>query len=463
MSSNENTSLEQLISSKPDLVDYFYNDTKSPHGRANPGLLPVPLEHTNWIDEQQAWRRSVVLFDQSYHMPEMFVRGPEALKFLNGIGINSFEGFVPGKAKQFVGCNPHGQVIGECVLYYLGDQFFELVSGMPLLNWIEYQASRGTYDLTIERDNTQSVPPIRRKRFRFGMDGPNAWNVFEEAAGGSVPDIKFFNTARVQIAGVEVVALRHGMAGHKGVELSGDFAQLETVKAELLRIGRKWDLKQGGNLTYFSASVESGWIGHQVPAIYSSPEMKDYRSWLPANSWEGSSNISGSFRRDDITDYFVTPYDLGYERIMKFDHDFIGREALEKMGPRKRRNVTLVWNDEDIERVQMSMYRSDVPNKMIRYPTPAYGYQHRDAVLAPDGSTVGYSAICAYTSNERKMLSLAVVDNAYAEIGTELELLWGEPDGGSRKPQVERHAQTRIRVTVAPAPYPQAVQSMKRA
>lgn len=463
MSSTETTSLEQLISSKADLVDYFYNDTKSPHGRANPGLLPVPLEHTNWIEEQQAWRRSVVLFDQSYHMPEMFVRGPDALKFLSGICINSLEGFGPGKAKQFVGCNPHGQIIGECVLYYLGDQHFELVSGMPLLNWIEYQASLKKYDLTIERDNTQSVPPIIRKRFRFGMDGPNAWSVFEEAAGGSVPDIKFFNTATVKIAGAEVMALRHGMAGHKGVELSGDFADLEAVKAELVRVGRKWDLKQGGNLTYFSASVESGWIGHQVPAIYSSPEMKDYRSWLPAASWEGSANISGSFRRDDIADYYVTPYDLGYERIMKFDHDFIGRAALEKMGPRKRKNVTLVWNDEDIERVHMSMYREEIPYKMIRYPTPAYGYQHRDAVLAPDGSTIGYSAICAYSANERKMLSLAVVDNAFAQVGTQLELLWGEPDGGSRKPQVERHAQTKIRVTVASAPYSQTVQSMKRA
>jgi len=463
MSKNENLSLEQLIGSKPNLVDYFYNDTQSPHGRARPGLLPVPLEHTNWVDEQRAWRHSVVLFDQSYHMPEMFVRGPDALGFLNGIGINSFEGFVPGKAKQFVGCNPHGQVIGECVIYYLDDEYFELVSGMPLLNWIEYQASLGDYDMTIERDNTQSIPPITRKRFRFGMDGPNAWSVFEEAAGGSVPDIKFFNTAKVKINGAEVLALRHGMAGHKGVELSGDFADLDAVKAELLKVGKKFGLLQGGNLTYFSASVESGWIGHQVPAVYSSPEMKDYRSWLSANSWEASSNISGSFYRDDISDYYVTPYDLGYERIIKFDHDFIGREALEKMGSRKRRNVTLVWNEEDIARVQMSIFHDELPNKMIRYPTAAYGYQHRDAVVAPDGSTIGYSAICAYSANEQKMLSLAVVDNAHAEIGTQLELVWGEPNGGSRKPQVERHTQTKIRVTVAPAPYPQAVQTMKRA
>jgi hypothetical protein len=41
-------------------------------------------------------------------------------------------------------------------------------------------------------------------------------------------------------------------------------------------------------------------------------------------------------------------------------------------------------------------------------------------------------------------------------------LVWGEPDGGTRKTQVERHRQTEIRATVAPAPYADAVRRMKR-
>jgi vanillate/3-O-methylgallate O-demethylase len=48
---------------------------------------------------------------------------------------------------------------------------------------------------------------------------------------------------------------------------------------------------------------------------------------------------------------------------------------------------------------------------------------------------------------------LSVIDAALAEPGTEVTVVWGEPDGGSAKPTVEPHAQTEIRAVVGPAPY----------
>ncbi len=63
------------------------------------------------------------------------------------------------------------------------------------------------------------------------------------------------------------------------------------------------------------------------------------------------ASLGGSFYSDDIGDYYLTPYDLGYGPFVKFDHDFVGRAALEKMaGNQKRKKVTLVWNGEDVER-----------------------------------------------------------------------------------------------------------------
>jgi len=61
------------------------------------------------------------------------------------------------------------------------------------------------------------------------------------------------------------------------------------------------------------------------------------------------------------------------------------------------------------------------------------------------------------------MLSLAILDPRHATPGTEVVLLWGEPNGGSRKKHVERHQQVQIRATVAPAPYSAKVRQMKRA
>ena len=60
----------------------------------------VPYEFTNWRDEQRAWRETAVLFDQSHHMAELTVRGPDALKLISHSTINSFANFKPNKAKQ---------------------------------------------------------------------------------------------------------------------------------------------------------------------------------------------------------------------------------------------------------------------------------------------------------------------------------------------------------------------------
>ncbi len=87
--------------------------------------MPIPAEFSNWRDEQRAWRETAILFDQSHHMPELYLTGPGALRLLSHIGVNSLANLNPGMAKQFIGCNPRGQVIGDCILYDLGDQGYE--------------------------------------------------------------------------------------------------------------------------------------------------------------------------------------------------------------------------------------------------------------------------------------------------------------------------------------------------
>ena len=42
--------------------------------------FPVPDEHSNWRVEQQAWQNGAVLFEQSYHMTDIYVDGPDKRK-----------------------------------------------------------------------------------------------------------------------------------------------------------------------------------------------------------------------------------------------------------------------------------------------------------------------------------------------------------------------------------------------
>lgn len=452
----KNKSLQQLMDSVPNLLEHFLNDAPSPHfsRSGNKGSF-IPPAFTNWRDEQQSWSDTAALFHQSHHMPELFVEGPDALKLLEYLGINSMTNFTTDRAKQYVVCTPKGHVIGDCIAYRLAEDKFELVSGMPLQNWVHYHADTGGWDVSITRDAPSNINPSgQRTNWRFQLDGPCAGKIFEEVIDGDMPELRFFRTARVRIDGCDVLVLRHGMAGHQGVEISGPFEDEEHVREAILKVGEKYGLKPVGTQAYFSTPLSNGWMAYPVPGIFTDPELRPYREWLAADGWEAHTELGGSFVGDSIEDYYVTPYDIGYGHIVKFDHEFIGREALEKLlEERKRKKVSLVWNREDIEKVFRSRFGGGPRYKAIDEPVAYYSWNHFDQVHDSLGYFVGVSNHAGYINPLGENLSLAMVDPSYAEPGTEVEITWGEPNGGSRKPQVEEHEQTTIRATVQPVPF----------
>ena len=212
-----------------------------------------------------------------------------------------------------------------------------------------------------------------------------------------------------------------------------------------------------GGRAYSSNTLESGWIPSPLPAVYSGEELKAYREWLPATGYEGSASIGGSFVSDDIEDYYFTPWDLGYGGYVKFDHDFIGRDALERMADGEhRQKVTLALDDEDVTRTIGTMFQKTDRAKFIDWPNAVYAMHPYDRVTV-DGETVGVSTWVGYSSNEGKMLTLAVLDAEHAEPGTEVTFVWGEEDGGTAKPTVEPHVQVEMRAVVSPVPYVETV------
>ena len=125
--------------------------------------------------------------------------------------------------------------------------------------------------------------------------------------------------------------------------------------------------------------------------------------------------------------------------------------------------MTLVWNPDDFERAYGGMVRggNGAAPKYIDLPCAVYSTYPYDRVTK-SGRTVGLSTWAGYSFNERAMLSLATIDAAEAVPGNELVLVWGEENGGTRKPTVERHEQIELRVTVAPAPYASAAREQYR-
>jgi vanillate/3-O-methylgallate O-demethylase len=243
------------------------------------------------------------------------------------------------------------------------------------------------------------------------------------------------------------------MAGAPGLEIWGPYAEREEIRAAIVEAGKDFGMAQVGSRAYATNTLESGWIPSPLPAVYTDDRMKSYRQWLPASSYEGTGSIGGSFYSNNIEDYYMTPYELGYGPFVKFDHDFIGREALEKIATKpQRKKVTLKWNAEDVAKVFESMFQPGKEHyKYIDLPLSNYTSASYDK-LTNHGKMVGVSMFAGYSYNERSMLSLGVVDPDI-EIGNEVSLTWGEEGGGSKKTTVERHKQIEIRAIVSPVPY----------
>jgi vanillate/3-O-methylgallate O-demethylase len=390
-------------------------------------------------------------------MVDIYVEGPDALKMLSHLAVNSFAKFPVDRAKQFVPCSYDGYVIGDGILFHLEQNKLVFVGRAPSANWIEFQAATGGYDVRIEKDDRSPSNPrgraVVRKSYRFQIQGPNAWKVIGKLNGGPPPEVRFFHMDAISIRGRKVRALRHGMAGAPGLEIWGPYEEGEEIRAAIVEAGRDFGLAQVGNRAYATNTLESGWIPSPLPAVYTGAKMKPYREWLPGDGYEAAGSIGGSFYSGRIEDYYVTPHELGYGAFVKFDHDFIGREALEKIsGKPHRKKVTFAWNADDVARVFRSMLEPGEENyKYIDLPLANYTSASYDKIVKGN-KVVGFSMFAGYSYNERSMLSLGIVDPD-VEIGAELTLVWGEDGGGSKKTTVERHKQIDIRAVVSPVPY----------
>jgi vanillate/3-O-methylgallate O-demethylase len=416
---------------------------------ARPFTFPVRPEHTNWRSEQRAWQETVALLDQSHHMADSFVSGPDATKLFQWIGTNPVSSYQVGRAKQLVAVNHDGYLIGDGILFHLAENEYDLVALPALSDWVEYNIATGDWDVTLERDdhslNRQGDP----KLYRYELQGPNALPLVEKVTSAAAPALKFFHHGEITIAGHTVGVLRHGMAGQPGYEMWGPWKDGAAVHAALLEAGEEFGLQLAGARAYSTANVGSAWVPTPPPAIFG-PQLRGFREWLDISK---TGSFGGSFTSENIEDFYLTPYDIGLGRTVGFDHDFLGREALEQHARNRRRTkVSLVWHPDDVAGlIRGQLHPGELPVKFLELPKSRYAQHQTDRVLK-DGETVGLSLDLGYLANEKVFLSLATIDVAHAEPGTEVVVVWGE-EPNSTKPQVEPHRQVEVRATVAPAPY----------
>jgi glycine cleavage system aminomethyltransferase T len=407
----------------------------------------IDPEYAGWRAEQHAWHEAVSLSDVSHHMFDTFIDGPDATRLLSDVSANNYQNFAVGQAKQFVPVTGKGNIVTDGILARTGERSYVL-SGIPAAqNWVKYHGEKGGYDVGFTTDPSTAFrggkDPVL---FRYQVQGPAAGELVEAVFGGPLPPSKFFHSIPVTLGGRSFDALRHNMAGQDGYEFIGPWEHAAFVKDTLLGTGQKFGIVAVGALAYASASVESGWVPSPVPAIYTDEELADYRAWLPLFGIEGQRPLNGSYYSEDIEDYYVSPWELGYGRSISFGHDFIGRDALlaaKETAPRAK--VTLVLDPADVSAVLATTGLGE-DGYYLTYA------RHRVELADGDGSLIGLTHQTATLDTAGTILALSLVNKEHAVPGTQVTVTWGEHPGAGTPAGADLGFR-RIRATVAPAPY----------
>jgi vanillate/3-O-methylgallate O-demethylase len=257
-----------------------------------PYTFPViPPEFTNWRDEVRAWKDGVALLELSYHMTELHLRGPDAVKLLSTLATNKLDPYPVLRGKQLVLAGHDGNMIGDAIVFRESEDFLRIVGAPFASDWVQYNAETSGMNVTATRDDNFSIRSGTRDVFRVQVQGPLALPLMKEVTDNTLPDIKFFDIGEFKIAGHAVRALRHGMAGEPGYEIYGPWDIQAAIRAELEKVGEKYDMRKIGALAYSTTAQESGWMPMPLPAIYHGAHMKPYRQYRRLLRRSGGSRL----------------------------------------------------------------------------------------------------------------------------------------------------------------------------
>ncbi|KQU38417.1 MULTISPECIES: aminomethyltransferase family protein [unclassified Rhodococcus (in: high G+C Gram-positive bacteria)] len=397
-------------------------------------------EGDGWKKESMSWKEGAYIGSNLSGIPEMTFRGPDAQEFLSRLSINNVHTWPLGKSKHLVMLDDDGYIANHGLAVRDGEESFRLFASMP---WPLYKLP--TMGLNVD--------VALRDIFIFQVAGPQSLAVLEELTGTPLRSLAFLGIQTIEVPGtdasVEIELSRIGMSGTLAYEVRGPLEYGPAVFDAVYKAGRAFDITRLGWRTYVVNHTEGGFPQQGctfLPAAFKDPGFVSHPMFgatLPPHQVNGQ--LSGSAESADITKRLRTPFEVNWGWMAKFDHDFIGRAALEaEAASPRRKTVVLKWNKDDVLDVFASQFEPGEEYRNFEFPTTPQSPagDHAD-IVTKDGVEVGISSLAVYSYYYREMLSHSTMDVGLAEIGTEVVLHWGHH--GERVKQ--------IRATVERFPY----------
>ncbi len=388
------------------------------------------FEFNGWKQESMAWKNGCYVHAGLSGPSQTTFSGPQAAEFLSSICINGFENFAVGGTKHAVMLTDEGYVACHALMHRDAVDRFRMFAAPP---WAIYQAVKTPLDVQFTVDEI----------YLLQIAGPTSLQTLEGATGEDLRDIGFLGFRPTTVDGIQTEICRIGMSGTLAYELRGPIADGPAIYDAVVRAGADFGLERLGWRTYMVNHVEGGFPQLTWTFMFAAYEDPGYQGFARDDD---VLIVTGSVDPADMRARYRTPVELDWHRAARFDHDFIGRAALEaEVADPKRTIVTLRWNPEDVIDIYASLFRDGDTYTTLELPLHMFHrgtHAHADHVLH-DGRPVGLSSGTIYSYYFREVISHCTIDLDLAREGTEVSVQWGDFGGPIKD----------VRATVARYPY----------
>lgn len=396
-----------------------------------PGMY-IPYEYEGLPVESTAYRTSAMISVSLMTCCQIYdVVGPDACKFLQSICVNDFTKLKYTGLRHAVICNDRGQILSDGVVIRIAEDRYRTYGLNPP---IQYLCEISNMDVHGE-DMTGT-------EFFIQVQGEKSLEILEEAFQADLHDIRFGKHRIQDVEGIPVQIIHLGMTGNLAYEVHGPIVDYTKIYNKIWEAGQKFGAKQQGQHSYCLFNhTEAGFpnmnLHYPLPWFESGEGLANWCMEHPAIALNNLGRKLHGSVGDDLQARFVTPFDTGIGFLVKFNHEFTGREALERIAANQSRNVcTLEWDPESIGKVFAALNTagnnvediSEPADSRFVYNLANKCFEYRaDKVLNEAGKMIGISSGRIHSYSYGTMISLGFIDPAYIKEGAELTLVWGTP------------------------------------
>lgn len=203
------------------------------------GGWDMPVQYSGIIDEHRAVRNSVGLFDVS-HMGQIFVKGEQALDFLQSVVPQDLSKLPLNKAIYCQLPKQDGCLIDDLIIYKLADVEYLVIANAANIE--------KDYDWLLANKKDYRVDVINKsdKYAMLALQGPNAYKIVEKLGLLQDTQPEFFTIKTCSLDGVDVFISRTGYTGEDGFEIIVDNTDALKIWDKLFEFGKEYNIKPIG-------------------------------------------------------------------------------------------------------------------------------------------------------------------------------------------------------------------------